>query len=428
MRQISVFLDTSILKSLLKESSLSAPTRRFLELCKDGQTYALFYSLLSLHELLLSNSPAKVESLIEELNQHHARLLLHQGPREVDYLAINFKHLKNVSLNNEYDLYNLSLYAITSIECYLTWNVTELVKFHTKEILFRDYLMSGYHGPRFLDLQDPRYLLPKEEGHIEVTTADVIAQSSGRKIKIDSSSKYLYEEIQAWFTNQKDFEPLIEEVPGREVTANRAVKKAYDPMTEIVTVAKNFDAKIEAKEIPLLRFHAPAVGFDMDYNLFRLTVEEGAEVIAGILDDMLMHRPLMEETKLSKEDYRARKATELLNEMVPAIRSAIDSGDKTYPPFAAGDIQEFPTKNLDKELVNAFMALYKPYEVKREAIDFVESVFGPDLGNYRSFATFQKWTNLHDYGEGAVDSRKSFFIVDQAGQEIVVILMHCYID
>ena len=128
MRRVSLFLDTTILEQSIKEnSSLHGPTMRLLNYCLTH--FEGYTSILAIHELLNHYSEVEAEQILKILHAHQIKLLWFTAPKEVDYFALNIKNRDKLKLRSEYDLYNLSAYCVTSIENYVTWNISGLEKF-----------------------------------------------------------------------------------------------------------------------------------------------------------------------------------------------------------------------------------------------------------------------------------------------------------
>ena len=414
----------------MAENSLSKPTYQFLRSCQ-GETsrYIAFFSFLSIHELYTEYSVEELKKILQVLKDYDIRLLLHQEPQEVDRFIINTQYRKSFHINNEYEHYNLAYHAVTSIEGFVTWNQVDSLKFEVKDKLISDYLASGFQAFRYFELFSPPFFFNSEEEHYQIQLEDILPFSEYKVIKLEE--EYKYDVIQNWglqFIKEQGIEVLLEEMPNKNVRPQRHPKTPLDPAVSIKVSIENYQEQIEAGSLPFLHFQADKVGFDTDYHLLRVNLIEGKEVLKEILEDMLFFRKMKEETNLNEQEFKALKVAQLFNKLVPVIQTKIDGTNQVYEAFNTGEIQEVLIKNVDSTLSNAFLQLYNPYEIKREAIDLVEWLLGDHLMNYRAFQTYKKWTKLHDYGGGAVDNRSTIFMVEKTGTHVFVISISCYID
>lgn len=430
MRKITLLLDTSILKSLLIKNSLYDATIKLLALCSGKQQqFEAFYTVVSIHEIYQEYDLAELQALIATLNAYQVQLILHEFPKEVDYFAINAKNKEKLGITNEYDLYNLAMYGVTNIEEYITWNQVGLIKQRINEYLLTNYVASGYHATKFFSIHDPYFLLAHEAPNYVLD--DIVNNNLHQRIPIEEEL-YSYIALQNWFKQElaSTIAPKIEKAPSRKIRAKRTPKKDINLDNGIQISLKNYKPAINEQKLPLLHFGAKAVGFDMEYELFEVTFTAGQAIIEEMLLDILLHRPLKEETELSKEAFKQRKTQQLFEQILPLIRQEIGATKHDFPNLQKEEWLEFPIKNLDTELTNSFSNLYinSFYEIKKEAIALVEQFFTKDLLQYRGFKTYSKWTELHDYGAGAVDMRSSIFAIEKTGKRMVVVLQHCYID
>jgi hypothetical protein len=429
VRLTSLFLDTSIIEHACKKSSLHWPTLRLLELCKPGGKYCAYFSLMSIHELLQKYTNSEVDQIVEVLKDHSVKLLMHYPPRSADYMAINFKYRQNLRLTNEYNFYHLACYVISKVEHYVTWNFTDLINLQVKENLFRDFLSNGYYH-RHMNIQDPQFYIGDRSRYHQIQVEDI---PSSEPVSINSSSfnsEFIYEEIQNSFSSGTFHSIDVEQesLPLEQYRQDMIVNKWVSDLDGIEFNVRNYEDEIQRGEIPLLRLDGNQAG-DTEYNLFKIEITEGAEIVKGLLDESVFRIPLREETDLSPEEYRKLKTKDIFNQLVPLIRERIDYDEKNYAPFEQDDIVAIlPVQNLDCELANACLSIKNYYKVKREAIDFLEFMVSHDWSNYRAFKTVKKWISYHDYGDGAVDVRNTVFMIDQEGRNIIIILIHCFID
>ncbi|WP_421798202.1 hypothetical protein [Haliscomenobacter sp.] len=402
---------------------------QLLELCKPGGKYCAYFSLMSIHELLQKYTKLEVDQIVEVLKDHSVKLLMHYPPRSADYMAINFKYRQNLGLTNEYNFYHLACYIISKVEHYVTWNFTDLINLQVKENLFRDFLSNGYYH-RYMNIQDPQFYIGDRSRYYQIQVEDI---PGSEPVIINSSSlnsEFIYEEIQNSFSSGTFHSIDVEQesLPLERYRQDMIVNKWVSDLDGIEFNVRNYEDEIQRGEIPLLRPEGNQAG-DMEYNLFKIEITEGAEIVKGLLDESVFRVPLREETDLSPEEYRKLKTKDIFNQLVPLIRERIDYDGKNYAPFEQDDIVAIlPVQNLDCELANACLSIKNYYKVKREAIDFLEFIVLHDWSNYRAFKTVKKWISYHDYGDGAVDERNTIFMIDQEGRNIIIILIHCFID
>jgi len=432
MRTISIFLDYSVLETItLKSSGLHRYTIELLKLCKgERKKYNAFYSVVSLYELENKISSTELIDLLAILNFYEVKLVLHEAEKEVDFFAINVKHREKLKIKSDYDLYNIAAYAVTSIEEYVTWNQFDMIKSEVRESLSRDYIANGYRRPYYFDFRTPLYYIMNSDCDFNM---EEIAKFVREDFILLNDFEYKYSYIQQdWFRNTftEISSILVESIPSKHIREKRVPRADVDLSSDIVIDIDNFKDEIESKEIPLLRFDNKDVGFDMDYEFFKIGLVEGYDVLKRMLDDILFHRPVREEIELSEDEYKQLKIKELFDKLIPVLQMSLDGEIKNYPTHDHKYTNRFPIINLDSELTNSFLNLKgrNIYKVKRESIDFVEKYFAENLNQYWGFKTCLKWTELHDYGEGAADARNSIFLIDKNGENMYLILIHCFID
>lgn len=403
---------------------------QLLELCKPGGKYCAYFSLMSIHELLQKYTKSEVDQIVEVLKDHSIKLLMHYPPKSVDYMAINFKYRQNLRLTNEYNFYHLACYAISKVEYYVTWNFTDLINLQVKENLFRDFLSNGYYH-RHMNLQDPQFYIGDSSRYQQIQVED-IPRSEPVSINAGTfNSEFIYEELQNSFSSGTfhDIDVEQESLPWERLRQDMIVNKWVSDLDGIEFNVRNYEDEIQRGEIPLFRLDKNLLGFEMEYNLFKIEITEGAEIIDGLLTESVVRAPLKEETDLNPEEYRKLKTKDIFNKLVPLIREKIDSDEKNYAPFEQDDIVAIlPIQNLDCELANSFLSVYNYYKVKREAIDFLEFMVSHDWMHYQAFRTSKKWISYHDYGDGSVDDRNTIFMIDKEGRNIIIVLIHCFID
>lgn len=402
---------------------------QLLELCKPGGKYCAYFSLMSIHELLQKYTKSEVNQVIEALKDHSVKLLMHYPPISADYMAINFKYRQNLTLTNEYNFYHLACYVISKVEHYVTWDFTDLINLQVKENLFRDFLSNGYYH-RHMNIQDPQFYIGDHSRYHQIQVEDI---PGSEPVSINSSSfnsEFIYEEIQNSFSSGTFHSIDVEQesLPLEQYRQDMIVNKWVSDLDGIEFNVRSYDDEIQRGEIPLLRPQGTQAG-DMEYNLFKIEITEGAEIVKGLLDESVFRVPLREETDLSPEEYRKLKTKDIFNQLIPLIRERIDYDEKNYAPFEQDDIVAIrPVQNIDCELANACLSIKNYYKVKREAIDFLAFTVSHDWSNYQAFKTVKKWISYHDYGDGAVDVRNTIFMIDQEGRNIFIVLIHCFID
>ena|GEM_PF-2268264 len=432
MRKVSIFLDSSVLVQIMAANNgLLRPTMALLAACQgDEATYEAYYSALSIHELSQRYSIPTLKQLTELLNSYSIKLLKHQAPKEVDYFAINLKYGDKIQVKNEYDLYNLAYYSITTIENYVSWNLLDVVKYRLADQLARDYLSSGYRAYRHMNINNPQYFLGKESPYYPVDEELIQQYAQSKSIDIESKPEYIYEKVQDWYFRHlaDKLSAHVEEMPNSKVREQRVIKEEVAPTTTLAVSVKSYEKEIAARAIPLLRFKAAEVMFDMDYSLFSISFTKGQVMIEERLKDLLFHRPLKEEVKLTKEEFQQLKVAELFNTIMAGVRPVIDQSGNSYAPFNPGEVQEVSIRNIDTTLTDSFSNLYSYYKIKKEAVELVEYLLGNEWQDYRAFTTVKTWTRLHDYGGGAVDARNSIFLLEKTGRSMIVILFSYFID
>ncbi|MBR9919482.1 MAG: hypothetical protein GYB31_01505 [Bacteroidetes bacterium] len=431
MRKATLFLGTTLLESLIRENDFMAGSLALLQLCKgEAALYEAWFSLISLHELKQTVSVGELQDLTSTLKEHNVRLLLHKTPREVDYFAINQKHLNNFQLQNEYELYNLLLYSQSSLEHFVSWSMADTIKHHVRDSLIRDYLSSGYRPYRHVEIHSPNYFLASAEFYA-VSREAILAQSQKKSISGFVQNKFVYEQIQnsgLAFLKEHGITCETTTMPDEKVRDQRVPRLPLQS-DELEVAIRSYQKEIDAEEIPLLRFKSDTVSFDMDYHLFKIQINSGREWLKNIMEDLIFYRPLKEELDLSKEAYNARKTAALMNHFAKAVKPRLDGEEVfDFPGFSPGDVRWEGTNNFEGALVNSFMDVYQPYLVKREAIDLAEMLMGEKYKNYRLFQTHVEWTSLHHYGEGSVDSRNTLLLLDHEADHAFLILINCYID
>jgi len=418
-----IYLGTSVFDMILSANDeLKRSSLLLLEKCKDQLEYEGYVSAYTIYELSYRSSAKQMAFLGELLNKYDIYYIQYLHPGEIDYLAVNYIQKDFLSGWPAIEYYHFSTCAYLNLEYYVCWNKDQIINFPVFRSILHTHIPRGYRSN--INLCTPEFLtgVPCWEN-----SAKLIDQTVASKMQVTRNVQEKPPVERSSYVQAKS-DSLISGDIHKKVLPDNQHYPARMPVLDLKDVplkfnVRSFNDQIRRKEIPLLDLGYEFTGFDMDYHLFKLEVEQGSGLLKNKQMELIYHLPV----NYTEDEYQRisqERNKKFIDWLLPQVRAAIDNSTTSYAEIEKDHISGYSYRELDYKLSSSFFSENKIATIKRKAIDLADLISNNTWQNYQGFLFPGPWCI---YQEGFSYGEQTHLIIEKEGGHIWLILINAVI-